>query len=149
MAQITAADLRAGAQGLREEWLERAACGGRSRVMDPPLADRTDAARERALAVCRSCPVMAECRTWALDLPPRMSPGWVIGGLTEADIVKRRIAAGQVPEGHKRCSRCRQIKAFAEFHTHAHTIDGRMSACAACACAAERARRKEKRRDRT
>ena len=97
MAHITVSNLLAGAKGLRGEWLELAACGGRSRVMDPPIGARSNAARRRALAVCRSCPVLPECRAWALSLPPRMSPGWVVGGLTESQAVYARQRSAKKP----------------------------------------------------
>jgi WhiB family redox-sensing transcriptional regulator len=46
------------------DWRQLAACYGK----DPELWHSTDPAEtEVAVAVCRRCPVVADCRSWALD----------------------------------------------------------------------------------
>lgn len=69
----------------REVWRRQAACFSKDK--DPelffPVATRGPAARkqiEAAKAVCRSCPVMAECLVWALQA--RQEHG-VWGGLSQ------------------------------------------------------------------
>ncbi|WUI00232.1 WhiB family transcriptional regulator [Spirillospora sp. NBC_00431] len=133
-------DMYAGAKGLLSEWLDRAACGGRTDLMDPPLDQRTDARRYTALALCRSCPVRLDCQDWVLGQPGSFTPGWIVGGMTEGEIAKWRLAAGLIPEGYKRCSRCHLVKALDEFYPHALTLDGRQSACGECDRAIQRKR---------
>ena len=54
-------------------WERRAACAGRSAMFD-------DAARTgEALRLCARCPVLAQCRTWALTT----AVAGVAGGMTE------------------------------------------------------------------
>ncbi|MEU0335404.1 WhiB family transcriptional regulator [Streptomyces sp. NPDC006193] len=49
-------------------WRGRAACRNEDPELFFPIGDTGPAAQqtEKALAVCRSCPVLAPCRTWAL-----------------------------------------------------------------------------------
>lgn len=73
------------------DWTDRAACRG----VDPelffpvgtsgPALRQTDAAKK----VCRRCPVIAECLTWALDTGQEYG---VLGGTTEDEraALKRR-----------------------------------------------------------
>lgn len=35
---------------------------------------------ERAVAICRRCPVLAQCRSWVETLPPSKRPTGVVGG---------------------------------------------------------------------
>lgn len=142
MAGVSVADLAAGAKGLLDEWVERAACAGRARIMDPPLDERSKSLRGQALAICRACPVLYDCRAWALGLPATVTPGWVVGGLTEEEIAQWHITEGQVPEGYKRCTRCRQIRALAEFHFQPQGLTRTRSACGRC----RRTERRESRR---
>jgi len=69
-------------------WADRAACSGHAAAMffDPATVDA-------ALAICRSCPVQAECLTAALDEERRADcsrPYGIRGGATAAD--RDRIA---------------------------------------------------------
>lgn len=64
-------------------WTRLAACHDLWELMDPPEGERTEYARRAALAVCRSCPVLAECREWVVALPASADPGGVTGGWTE------------------------------------------------------------------
>lgn len=54
-------------------WERRAACAGRAAMFDD--GDRTG----EALRLCARCPVLAECRTWALTI----AVAGVAGGMTE------------------------------------------------------------------
>lgn len=56
------------------EWRTRAACIGKTWMAQ---YGRTREAR----AVCESCPVLSECRSWGLTEEGRSVPG-VVGGLT-------------------------------------------------------------------
>jgi len=51
--------------------------------------DRED--QQAALFLCQACPCLAECRSWALSLPP--SPGVIIGGLTPYQLAQARTQA--------------------------------------------------------
>ncbi|HEX8001594.1 MAG TPA: WhiB family transcriptional regulator [Mycobacteriales bacterium] len=57
----------------RVPWERRAACAGRSAMFDD--ANRTG----EALRLCARCPVLAQCRTWALTT----AVAGVAGGMTE------------------------------------------------------------------
>ena len=60
-------------------WAAYGAC----RTADPDLFFPTeDTAAEAALKICRGCPVIDECRDWALEMRIRYG-AW--GGLTERD----------------------------------------------------------------
>lgn len=64
-------------------WAAYAAC----RTADPDLFfPDSDEAADAAVRICRGCPVMSECRDWALDTRVRYG---VWGGLTERD--RRRV----------------------------------------------------------
>jgi hypothetical protein len=69
-------------------WVAKAACRGRHDLMcynatnvlsDPPARFKTET--EQAVAICLTCPVITECRSWALTTP---DPAFdhVAGGLT-------------------------------------------------------------------
>lgn len=61
------------------DWTQWAACIGRPDLMEDT---RLTAA---ALALCRRCPVLQQCRDWALSLPDRADPGGIAGGMTEEE----------------------------------------------------------------
>lgn len=64
-------------------WAAYAAC----RTADPDLFFPVeDGATEAALKICRGCPVIDDCRDWALEMRIRYG---VWGGLTERD--RRRV----------------------------------------------------------
>jgi hypothetical protein len=69
-------------------WVAKAACRGRSDLMCYTqinvIAERPGkftAATETAVAICLTCPVIAECRSWALTTPDP-AVDHVAGGLT-------------------------------------------------------------------
>lgn len=68
-------------------WQERAACRGPlGSVFFPPLATERKveklAREERAKAICRACPVLAECREYAISI---REPHGVWGGMSEQE----------------------------------------------------------------
>lgn len=70
-------------------WRDRAACVGH----DPELwfADTDPAATHAAIAVCRTCPVMRQCRAHAIAAP-EWHGTW--GGLTPEELGQAIRAAG-------------------------------------------------------
>ncbi len=81
-----------------DDWQRRAACRGEQSVaFFPPVHTERKPVRiereRRAKAVCRQCPVVDECLTYALDT---REPHGVWGGLTEIerrDLLVRRADA--------------------------------------------------------
>lgn len=73
LKKATASDLEAATAGLRAAWGERAACRRDAGLLDPDSPDWVDEAT--AVAVCRACPVIAECRKWVLALPASVDVG--------------------------------------------------------------------------
>ncbi|MFE3638510.1 WhiB family transcriptional regulator [Streptomyces sp. NPDC059168] len=53
----------------RTDWRDRAACVGEDPEVFFPLADFSAPGTEASLAraICRRCPVIVACRTWAID----------------------------------------------------------------------------------
>ena len=49
----------------------------------------------RAVAICRTCPLLADCREWALEQPPSQLHG-IWGGTTWSE--RRRLAVGRFGE---------------------------------------------------
>ena len=83
-------------------WRDDAACRGRTAEMTIPSLGRTAgqiggasynraelAHIAQAIAICAGCPVLEECRRWALTWPGPCD-GLVAGGLTPAD--RRRMS---------------------------------------------------------
>ena len=69
--------------------LAEAACRGHAWAYDPPAAneDRDDV-RDRhrlAVAVCRGCPALADCRRWLDALPQRQRPFGVVAGRVRSE----------------------------------------------------------------
>lgn len=82
------------------EWMLRSACGPddadlfddcwpRGRPSHEHI-DQTETAR----ALCQSCPVLAECRTWALDALPYMFAGGMTAAERSAERKNRRRRDG-------------------------------------------------------
>ena len=73
------------------DWQARAICVGADPELFFPAADGGPAQVEQetaAKAVCANCPVLAECREWALAT----LPDGVAGGLTERERRQVRLA---------------------------------------------------------
>jgi WhiB family redox-sensing transcriptional regulator len=82
--------------GAPVDWRNNAAC----RSQDPELffpvgtTDRALAQLERAKAVCRTCPVQAQCLEWAMHSEPIGQEAGVCAGHSESErrALKRRAA---------------------------------------------------------
>jgi WhiB family transcriptional regulator, redox-sensing transcriptional regulator len=72
-------------------WRDRAACLDADPELFFPIGSTGPALAqiEEAKAVCARCPVLAECRTWAME-NPRLAGFGVFGGMSEDE---RKAAA--------------------------------------------------------
>ncbi|TDD77717.1 WhiB family transcriptional regulator [Actinomadura rubrisoli] len=125
MTYIPAAVLAELGASVTAEWTRRAACGGRARVMDPPMRKLDAASRNRAIAVCLGCAVLDDCRTWVMTLPTKADPGGICAALTESQRAQRRKHA-------KTCTGCRLVLPGTEFHGNPREPDGLTPYCKAC-----------------
>ncbi|TDB83435.1 hypothetical protein E1264_28480 [Actinomadura sp. KC216] len=102
--------------------------------MDLPADERNPTLIQAAKAICDDCPVLDHCREWVLALAPRDDPGGICGGLTEPERAARRkvTVAADVPDGHKWCRRCLDVKPLEAFYRDRKNADGRNSFCKAC-----------------
>lgn len=88
------------------DWAEHAACKGQKMVYDqfPAVSHRptkSDRVMEfAALASCRDCPVLAPCRTWALQ-PVEPAVDHVAGGLTPRQRAEIRRHRERVNRGRR------------------------------------------------
>lgn len=78
-------------------WQDHAACRGQHDLFDPSLFGRREHPAElrrqrEAVAICRQCPVIVECRRWALHYYE--DDDAVIGGLTGKQRRQIRNALG-------------------------------------------------------
>lgn len=132
------------------DWRDQAACAAPE--VDPGLffsADSTnrgpvsDEEREAAaLAVCERCPVMEQCRAWALASGERHG---VWGGLTEGELearikLKERVASLTFPSGRK--TECKYGHPFDKENTRLNPNGSR--SCRACRRRIEEARQKQR-----
>lgn len=64
--------------------LTGAACAGRSELFDPAhrheTAETVEARHARAVGLCRTCPALIDCRTWADSLTRPRRPAGVLAG---------------------------------------------------------------------
>jgi WhiB family redox-sensing transcriptional regulator len=81
------------------DWLDRARCIGEDPDLFFPIGTTGPVAEQtaRAKAICRACPVIAECLAWALDT---CQDAGVWGGLDEEERreirrARRRAAAAR------------------------------------------------------
>lgn len=130
LKKATASDLEAATAGLRAAWGERAACRRDAGLLDPDSPDWVDEAT--AVAVCRACPVIAECRKWVLALPASVDVGGVCGGLTEHERARARAGGWEPGGGTKFCPSCRVIKPATEFWRDRTRPDGLKRCCKPC-----------------
>jgi WhiB family transcriptional regulator, redox-sensing transcriptional regulator len=75
--------------------LDGAAC---RRHPDPDLwFSEKPAEREAARYICRSCPVLAECREWAIEAESSSGTTGIVGGMTSTERERAQApqAAGQ------------------------------------------------------
>ena len=68
----------------RHDWRDRSACLDEDPELFFPIGNTGPALAqiEEAKAVCAGCPVLTECRQWALD-NPKLADYGVFGGLSE------------------------------------------------------------------
>jgi len=143
-----------------QPWRAAAACIGRSDVMDPPADEIAQARRygletalwEPAKDICRSCPVLVQCRSWAVTLPGTADVSGVCGGLTEderkterrrrAHLAPAKPPPPPLPDGHLRCTRCGDVKPDEAFAAEPRNIRrrGRRSHCRDCVSDYQRGR---------
>lgn len=72
----------------RKQWFEMAACRGKTELMFPKQhKDITYIAQARA--ICKSCPVKAQCLEYALEFPPADMHG-VWAGLTSRQLAQEQ-----------------------------------------------------------
>jgi len=72
------------AETQRHDWRDRGACLDEDPELFFPIGNTGPALAqiEEAKAVCAGCPVLTECRQWALD-NPKLADYGVFGGLSE------------------------------------------------------------------
>lgn len=61
-------------------FMDDAACLGRWQLYDFTIDGDNPAADQRALQVCDSCPVLAQCQAWLESLPASRKPVGVCAG---------------------------------------------------------------------
>ncbi|WP_101784254.1 WhiB family transcriptional regulator [Nonomuraea indica] len=83
----------------------------------------------QALATCRACPVLDQCRDWVLSIPEHLGPDGVVAGMTAPQ--RERIILGQLPP--KKCADCKAIKPQYEFGINTPGRAARRAICRACA----------------
>jgi WhiB family redox-sensing transcriptional regulator len=67
------------------DWRHEAACRAH------PIETFFGRRRLAAIQVCRSCPVLEDCRDWALGLPEHADPAGVLGGMSATERRERRL----------------------------------------------------------
>lgn len=83
------------AKPARDDWRHRAACLAEDPELFFPIGNSGPAAAqiEVAKAICARCPVLAECRSWAMA-NPKLAEFGVFGGMSEderrAEVRRRR-----------------------------------------------------------
>ena len=91
------------------DWQDDAACRGRWALFDgiPPdenPRNRLHPRHQAALALCRECPVLADCRQWALT--DYWDDTAVVGGMTGRQRRQRRQMAGLMRPAPPRTLHC-------------------------------------------
>lgn len=117
MHPVTAESILIGMLG-RHAWMEDKACTGRTDDMvlflnsKPSKEGRAKLAK--ALAICATCPVQAECADWAIHLPTGLRiTGAVVGGLTPGQLNAARNTAEAKAERKRRYRyRCGTLAAY-------------------------------------
>lgn len=128
---------------LADDWRHRAACRNEDPELFFPIGTSGPALLqvEQAKAVCRRCPVSAECLTWAMDRPEEYG---IWGGLTEGE--RRALRAPKAPPRRPRSDRppqpCGTPAAYRRHLRRGEPIDD------ACRAGHNRAAAESRRRDR-
>jgi len=128
---------------LVDDWRHRAACRDEDPELFFPIGTSGPALEqvEQAKAVCRRCPVAAECLTWALGRPEEYG---IWGGLTEGERRALRVpkASPRRPRGARPLRPCGTLAAYRRHLRRGEPIDD------ACRAAHSRAAAESRRRDR-
>jgi hypothetical protein len=80
-----------------------------------------------ARALCHSCPVIDQCRTWVLSIPSHLGPDGVVAAMTDRE--RERILLGQQ---QKQCITCMESKPLYKFARNSEGKEGRRLSCTAC-----------------
>lgn len=76
----------------RPDWMEQAACTNVDPVIFFPGPGRAGAANtKQAKQICRTCPVVNDCVTYAMSFAPRSLIG-IWGGMTERERARQHKA---------------------------------------------------------
>lgn len=110
--------------GYTPTWPGQGSCYGRPDLLYPHTPDEL----EHAARLCGDCPVLAQCRTWVLAIPPHLAPDGVVAGLTVFD--RDRLALSSEPP--KRCGDCGQVRPLWEFPLSSPVSPARRTICRAC-----------------
>jgi hypothetical protein len=105
----------------RAPWRTRAACLGKAQIMDRKQRDRPNG---EALALCRNCPVLDDCKAWVLSLPDTLDPGGICAGLNERQRMKIRPKRHPsiAPDAPRTCAQCGWTGRTAEFPVNSGTV---------------------------
>lgn len=124
------------------DWRSLAVCRpSDDRLFFPPKGAGAQRAVRRAKAICRECPVRAECLEFAQTHPAETEFG-IFGGMTPNERLELVVslippaARGRVakpPEtGRKFCGHCRTPKPLSDFFRRSDAPDGRQAWCKEC-----------------
>jgi WhiB family transcriptional regulator, redox-sensing transcriptional regulator len=74
------------AETATSDWRDRSACLNEDPELFFPIGNTGPAVQqlEEAKAVCARCPVLEQCRTWAMD-NPKLTEYGVFGGMSEEE----------------------------------------------------------------
>lgn len=85
-------------------WFAEAACRGRTSLFVPSVEDERKVSLEverqrQAVAICQNCPVLDQCRQWAIESSVSPVSVGVLGGLTaqQRQRVRREHRLGHHP----------------------------------------------------
>lgn len=113
-----------------DNWREQASCSTYdSEMFFPDMAAYRDGGVDRAKAVCRRCPVEAECLQAAMAAGEKNG---IWGGRTPEERAKLRRRMLRRPEPSKPCSRCRKPRPLRLFPRREDAPDGHATVCTPC-----------------
>lgn len=95
---------------------------------------------DQAIATCRECPVLDECRDWVLSIPLHLGPDDVVAAMTFAE--RERILLDQLPP--RQCIACKQIKPLHKFGQSSPGRPERRAVCKTCTSAQSRNKARSK-----
>lgn len=76
-------------------WTEHAACKGKTNLFETPPSERPSRTPRTprvlaARAICRTCPVLNECRQWVLAHQQDPCPHHIVAGMTRTERMTQR-----------------------------------------------------------